>query len=76
MILQARQVLVPGVLPQCQVQGAGAADGEVRHPRGAEEQLLLRRGLWKGGNGERVECNYNYLPPSGSVLSVLVTPGQ
>ena len=31
------------------------------------------------GRGEMVrelDCNYNDLPPSGSVLPVLVTPGQ
>ena len=39
--LQTRQVLVPGILPERQVQGAGPPDGEVGDPGGTEEQLFL-----------------------------------
>ena len=50
---QACQVLVPGVLQELQVQGRGPPDGQVRHPRRAEEQLLLRCCVRPRRNGEQ-----------------------
>lgn len=38
---QACQVLVSGILSERQIQGGRASHGSLRHPRGAEEQLLL-----------------------------------
>ena len=51
-IFQTRQVLVPGIFSQRQVQGGCSSDGKISNSWGTEKQLFLWCRMWTRRNGK------------------------
>ena len=57
-IFQTRQVLVPGIFSQRQVQGGCSSDGKISYSWGTEKQLFLWCRMWTRRNGKIIyPCN-------------------